>query len=174
MAAGIRSGRSAVISAASEVAQAAITAAQNKLQIHSPSRVFWGMGENSGEAYADGLESKKAYVRRSVMDALQFSAVKQAVSSSNMNFALGQLEMSLPQVNESEIYQAVYAAIIDGMANDNMSAEFIRAINNLARRPIQTQFNINSKPFAEATAQDMTIAQQKGDRIKNMLSGVKG
>lgn len=70
LALGIRSGESEVIRAAQEVAQAAITAANNKLEIHSPSHVFWNMGENSMDSYASAVMSKKREVERSVINSL--------------------------------------------------------------------------------------------------------
>lgn len=71
---GILSGRSAVISAAASVASAAISAAQSRLQIHSPSRVFLGMGENSVDAFARGFEAEKEDMIRRVGKTLDFSA----------------------------------------------------------------------------------------------------
>lgn len=73
MANGISSGRSAVISAAASVAASAISAARSQLQIHSPSRVFWDMGENSADAYAGGLEERKKNLIDSVMGTLDFN-----------------------------------------------------------------------------------------------------
>lgn len=60
LAGGIRAGESEVIEAAASVASAAIASAKKKLQIHSPSRVFWKMGEDSEEGYALAWESRKS------------------------------------------------------------------------------------------------------------------
>ena len=79
MANGILSGRSAVISAAASVASAAISAAQSRLQIHSPSRVFLGMGENSVDAFARGFEEEKNDMIRRVGKTLDFSAENAAI-----------------------------------------------------------------------------------------------
>ena len=55
LASGIRSGQSAVIRAATQVASAAIRAANNKLEISSPSRVMMESGEYAGEGLAIGM-----------------------------------------------------------------------------------------------------------------------
>lgn len=80
LASGILSGRSAVISAASSVAASAISAAQSQLQIHSPSRVFWDMGENSADAYASGMEARKKALIESVAGTLDMN-MKNAIQA---------------------------------------------------------------------------------------------
>jgi len=70
---GIYAGQSAVINAAADVAWSAVRAARNALDIHSPSRVFWDMGDNSANAYAGGLLENQKKVMHSVMDTLDYS-----------------------------------------------------------------------------------------------------
>jgi SOS response regulatory protein OraA/RecX len=53
---GIAAGRSQVINAAIQLAQATVQAMKEALQIHSPSRVGVGLGANFGEAFSSGLE----------------------------------------------------------------------------------------------------------------------
>lgn len=71
---GIYAGRSAVINAAASVAASAIAAAQSALQIHSPSRVFWDMGDNAVNAFASGFADSEKKVAGEVASTLQFSA----------------------------------------------------------------------------------------------------
>lgn len=71
---GIYAGRSAVINAAISVASSAIAAARSALQIHSPSRVFWDMGDNAVNAFASGFADSEKKVAGEVTSALQFSA----------------------------------------------------------------------------------------------------
>lgn len=71
---GIYAGRSAVINAAISVASSAIAAAQSALQIHSPSRVFWDMGDNAVNAFASGFADSEKKVAGEVASTLQFSA----------------------------------------------------------------------------------------------------
>lgn len=77
---GIYAGRSEVINAASSVAASAIQAAQSTLQIHSPSRVFWGMGENSMNAYAGGFVQDENKLTGEIIETLQFSMANAAAA----------------------------------------------------------------------------------------------
>ena len=62
LAIGIMSGRSAVINAATSVAQSAIRATQQALDIHSPSRVFEELGTLTGEGFTSGLHQQAAAI----------------------------------------------------------------------------------------------------------------
>lgn len=55
LAAGIRAGRSIVVSAAASIAQAAANSARSTLKIHSPSKVTEGFGWYFGEGFAQGI-----------------------------------------------------------------------------------------------------------------------
>ena len=74
LAGGIRAGRSAVISAAASVAQAAMQAVQSTLQIHSPSRVTYGLGEFFGEGFARGIVGSAYTVTGAASDMAQMAA----------------------------------------------------------------------------------------------------
>lgn len=76
LAKGILQGRSEVIRATAEVAQAAIRTAKNELEINSPSHVFRGMGHNSMDSYALGVEDKRNTVEKSVAKALNFEKMQ--------------------------------------------------------------------------------------------------
>ena len=67
---GIRSGRSEVISAAAAVAQAAIIAAENTLEIGSPSKVFKEIGAFSSEGFAIGFDIDS--LKKQIESALDF------------------------------------------------------------------------------------------------------
>lgn len=79
LAAGIRAGQSEVIRSAAEMAQSAITAAQNKLEIHSPSHVFVDMGENSADAYGIGLENRRKELLRTVAGTMDMSGIAASI-----------------------------------------------------------------------------------------------
>ena len=64
MAQGILSGQSTVINAAVRVAQAAIRAANNTLEVHSPSRVLMETGQNAGQGLAIGMMNEISAVER--------------------------------------------------------------------------------------------------------------
>lgn len=109
LAGGIRSGEAAVIQAASSVASAAITSAKRKLQIHSPSKVFWEMGENSDDAYALGMEENKRDMMariQNVMDMGYVKGIQYTIGRSNIEASGGRQERS---VNANPIIN-VYAA----------------------------------------------------------------
>lgn len=81
LASGIRAGKSEVISAAEEVAADAIKAANDKLEIHSPSHVFRRMGSNTMDSYALGVKDRKESVERTVKGAVDFSDIRGTMGS---------------------------------------------------------------------------------------------
>lgn len=82
---GIRAGRSEVIRSATEMAQSAITAAQNKLEIHSPSHVFVDMGENSADAYGIGLENRRKELLRTVAGTMDMSGIAASIGPAEIS-----------------------------------------------------------------------------------------
>lgn len=80
---GIYAGRSAAVNAAASVAASAINAARSTLQIHSPSRVFWDMGDNAVNAFASGFMDSERKVAGEVADTLRYSTQNAAAYSGN-------------------------------------------------------------------------------------------
>ncbi|MCL2856206.1 MAG: phage tail tape measure protein [Oscillospiraceae bacterium] len=68
LAGGILSGKSAAINAAISVAQAAISAAKSALEMNSPSKPFWDMGENTVASYVGGVLAKIGDAEKAVDD----------------------------------------------------------------------------------------------------------
>lgn len=62
LAEGIRAGKSGVISAATEIASAALQAAKTKLDLHSPSKEFETLGLFTSEGFAEGIRGGMKYV----------------------------------------------------------------------------------------------------------------
>ena len=58
-----------------EVASAAVKAANDALEIHSPSHIFRGMGNNSMDSYALGVSERKRAVQDTVTSAVNFRNV---------------------------------------------------------------------------------------------------
>lgn len=89
MAAGVRAGQSAVISAMRSAAQNAVTAAKNALQIHSPSRVFRDeVGAMTMKGFGQGVlqETKEqAQIIRNASRYLTTEAGSSAVAATNDN-----------------------------------------------------------------------------------------
>ena len=70
LASGIASGRSAVVSAAAAVARAAAQAARAALQIHSPSKVTEGFGENFDQGFIRGVRNELPAIDKAVRQAV--------------------------------------------------------------------------------------------------------
>ena len=70
---GIAAGQSLVISAVAVMCATAEATARNRLQIHSPSRVFETMGEYTAEGFGIGYEKKMADVRGLINRSMEFS-----------------------------------------------------------------------------------------------------
>lgn len=83
LASGIRQGKSEVINAAKEVAQAAIDSAKGKLEINSPSRVFARLGEYSCEGFVQGFDRSKKTVQKGVADVLNFHVADVRIPTAN-------------------------------------------------------------------------------------------
>lgn len=81
---GIYAGGSAAVNAAASVAASAINAARSTLQIHSPSRVFWDMGDNAVNAFASGFMDSERKVAGEVADTLRYSTQNAAAYSGNV------------------------------------------------------------------------------------------
>ena len=75
LALGIQQGKSQVIYAITEATGAAIRAANEKLEIHSPSHVFRRMGNNTMDSYGMGVKDRAESVKSSVMESLNFSDI---------------------------------------------------------------------------------------------------
>lgn len=72
---GIGSGTSAAITAATNLAIQSVQAAQNQLQVQSPSRVFFEIGGHVAQGFINGIEARKEDTQaamKSVLDLTQF------------------------------------------------------------------------------------------------------
>ncbi len=78
---GIASGRSAVVNSAINVCRAAINAARNTLQVHSPSRVFESIGNYTAEGYIKGYENRTGDIQRTVTQSLDFSELNPKIQT---------------------------------------------------------------------------------------------
>lgn len=190
--AGIVSVADSIAIEAAAAVRTAINAAKAEQNSNSPAKETMKLGGDWGEGYVVGIrekipeaaaisadmveatlqsvESKREYVRRSVAGALSFNAARQTIGALSMG-------MSVPQAGGAagytDIYSAVYSAIIAGLSEKN-NAEYLKVIQKLADRPIRADFYIGPDKIAEATATQMTNAQQREMKLKNMLQGVKG
>lgn len=90
---GIRDGRSGVIKAAVDTANAAAQAARNALQIESPSKVFKKIGQQISQGLALGITSETTDVR-SAATSIVDEAVSAAVSAANRGKQIVQAALS--------------------------------------------------------------------------------
>ena len=84
MAEGIKEGMPTVIKAAVSVAQAAVSAVQNILEIHSPSRRFRWLGNMGGEGFAKGFADCINLVQRAAQSMANSALVPANVVAGNM------------------------------------------------------------------------------------------
>lgn len=138
LASGIRSGQSAVIRAATQVASAAIRAANNKLEISSPSRVMMESGEYAGEGLAIGMMREISTVEdaaRSVAAVLtEASAVRNPARFAGIDGYSGGRRA------ETIDYAMMRSAMIDAV------------------RSIRLGVDIDSRRLATATADSNSVA----------------
>lgn len=138
LARGIRSGQSEVIRAATQVASAAIRAANNKLEISSPSRVMMESGEYAGEGLAIGMTREISTVEdaaRSVAAVLtEASAVRNPARFASMGGYSGSRRA------ETIDYAMMRSAMMDAV------------------RSIRLGVDIDSRRLATATADANSVA----------------
>ena len=140
---GIASGRSAVVSAAANVAYAAISAAQSALQIHSPSRVFTDMGENSVNAFAGGFENEQKSMMGRIKDALDFG-MQNAVFASRIETDYGSMSDAIKAGLEGFSAQAMSPININVYARDGQNE---KEIANIVMDRLQRMVNQREAVF---------------------------
>ena len=138
LASGIRSGQSAVIRAATQVASAAIRAANNKLKISSPSRVMMESGEYAGEGLAIGMMR-------------EISTVEDAARS-----------VAAVLTEASAVRNPARFAGIDGYSGgrraETIDYAMMRSAMMDAVRSIRLGVDIDSRRLATATADSNSVA----------------
>lgn len=72
-ASGIKSGTNYVTDSVKAMCEAAITQTRSSLDMHSPSKIFTGFGENSAESYGGGFRNKMRDVQSYVNQSMQFT-----------------------------------------------------------------------------------------------------
>ena len=112
---GILAGRSSVITAVTKVATDAITAAKNTLEIHSPSHVFRGMGNNSMDSYALGVTEKESTVKKAVTSAVNFKETSGSIKTQRGNaFATAENYNMLKTIMKDALSGLSLNAYVDG------------------------------------------------------------
>ena len=135
LAAGIRSGRSAVVAAATQVAAAAIAAANKKLEINSPSRATMRSGVFFGEGFAQGIRESANNV---------ISAAKMVADK-----ALGGIESAAMFNRRMEVS-------VPGLSQE------IAMANEQSQQPVN--LFVNGRQLAKVMAGDTQVAQNNYNR----------
>lgn len=126
---GIVAGKSHVIAATTEMAQAAIIAAKTKLEINSPSKAFGRLGEYSAEGYAVGFEAEMATTRKLVSRAMAFT---DPTIVSGKNTYTSEYPQKMNSIDAREIYEAVRSGARDGQNQVVITEKsFIRALRGM-------------------------------------------
>lgn len=87
--AGIRAGESGVIKAVEEMCTKAVEKAKAELEIHSPSRAFWYLGEMSGEGYIGGWKESMSNINAVIAASLPENVMREE-SAYNAGISAGE------------------------------------------------------------------------------------
>ena len=142
LASGIASGRSAVVSAAAAVARAAAQAARAALQIHSPSRVTEGFGENFDRGFVKGVRNELPAIDRAVRQAVY---VRPPVSAAQRRETGAPVAMGAPVFDYDALAEAS------------------------AARPVY--MNLDGRAVAQANSRNTALAQNRREREIAMRFG---
>lgn len=121
LAIGIQSGQSAVVNAATSAAQAAIRATQQALDIHSPSKVFEEIGEQTGAGFILGIGGQTKAI------AAQMNAIMDTPAISMPEFRLPDMSryetIEAPTVNVYIGNRQLTSAMADAVTREISSAQ---------------------------------------------------
>lgn len=126
---GLWNGVGTIVDAAKGVASQALNAAKNFLGIHSPSRAFMEVGEDSSEGQAIGMINNADMVEEASKE------VAQRALDAQMN-----VDYTLPDIDS---------------ASRDMSASLSSSFMSTVQRIIEVPLNIDAREIARATAWDM-------------------
>lgn len=180
---GIASTASEIANEAAATVRNAINAANAEQDAHSPAKKAMPIGHNFDDGIAVGIEDNRPKVEAEAAETMEaaldattrkslISQAKAAMDTAMVKSWNVQRTLNARSTPAADVYSAVLSALQDE-ASSNTDPELIKAIEHLASRPVYTDLYIGSRKIAEATAQDMTQAQQQEAKLKNMINGVK-
>ena len=129
LAEGIRDGKSTVINSAVSMAQAAVSAVQDTLGIHSPSRVFAGIGRFMAEGLAQGWEQQFDATQRSITDGLSFDTVPVSFGASGLGRATTGMVNSLFAAQKDTGGSYTINLVVDGRTLANAVFDPLKAVS---------------------------------------------
>lgn len=103
--------------------ESAISQARDTLDMHSPSKVFTGMGENSAQSYGGGFETQMKNVRALIKDSMKFDAPGKGAQGTYAEYT------KAPDM-ESSIENAIYNGMVGAMSR-------VKIENNLSSMNIK-------------------------------------
>ena len=110
---GIKLGTNAVTKSVREMCEAAISQTRTSLDMHSPSKIFTGFGENSADSFGGGFQNKMRDVQNYVNQSMQFSQN----SAASQDTYVGERE-NAQQINAIESILNGVASVKAGMSHE--------------------------------------------------------
>lgn len=138
LASGIRAGKYSVINAAKEVAKAGINAANNTLEVSSPSRVMEETGRFFDLGFAQGIEQNDSAVAKSAANMARMAAEMTAISNPG---------------------RGVYARNNQTVTMRQQPLDYDKLAEAMAR--VQLNMNYRGRAFAQVSAEDTARAQNR-------------
>ena len=138
LASGIRAGKYSVINAAKEVAKAGSNAANNTLEVSSPSRVMEETGRFFALGFAQGIEQNDSAVAKSAANMARMAAEMTAISNPG---------------------RGVYARNNQMVTMRQQPLDYDRLAEAMAR--VQLNMNYRGRTFAQISAEDTARAQNR-------------
>lgn len=138
LASGIRAGKYSVINAAKEVAKAGSNAANNTLEVSSPSRVMEETGRFFALGFAQGIEQNDSAVAKSAANMARMAAEMTAISNPG---------------------RGVYARNNQTVTMRQQPLDYDKLAEAMAR--VQLNMNYRGRTFAQISAEDTARAQNR-------------
>lgn len=138
LASGIRAGKYSVINAAKEVAKAGSNAANNTLEVSSPSRVTEETGRFFALGFAQGIEQNDSAVAKSAANMARMAAEMTAISNPG---------------------RGVYARNNQTVTMRQQPLDYDKLAEAMAR--VQLNMNYRGRTFAQISAEDTARAQNR-------------
>ena len=178
MIAGIQSRANQIAQQAAATVTNAINAANAAQQAHSPAKKTIKVGQNWGGGIVVGIEDMQPKVDKAAgqtmigaMDAAARKATLAQMRAAMDNITIRTWQAKQAVSNPQALLSSIYSN--NGAMQSYDDSEFVKAVQELANRPIYTDLYINGRKFAEASAEDVSQVQQRETQIKNMINGVK-
>lgn len=157
---GIGSMKDFVIDIIEDTIGSAIDFAKSLLGIHSPSRVFFEMGEFTNEGFIKGIENTSRQLNNAVGD-VYGSLASSAEKAYTNNTEINNLN-SVVNNNTTGTIDEIVKNILGNLNNNNLS--------NNTKQPIILQVNLDKRALAQELVPDITEYQNLNTGIRKQFS----